>query len=36
MLYEEPDNAWANFALARSYVDLGRVDEARRLMTDPA
>lgn len=33
-LREEPGNAWASFALARSYVDLGQIEEARRLMTD--
>lgn len=31
-LQEDPNNAWARFALARLYVDLGAVDEARSLM----
>lgn len=31
-LKEDPNNAWARFALARLYVDLGAVDEARSLM----
>lgn len=31
-LRDDPDNAWARFALARLYVDLGAVDEARSLM----
>ncbi|MBC9249906.1 hypothetical protein A9179_06415 [Pseudomonas alcaligenes] len=31
-LRDDPNNAWARFALARLYVDLGAVDEARSLM----
>lgn len=32
-LREDPDKAWARFALARLYVDLGAVKEARSLMS---
>lgn len=31
-LRDDPNNAWARFALARLYVDLGAVDEARSLV----
>ncbi len=31
-LRDDPNNAWARFALARLYVDLGAVTEARSLM----
>src|SRR3989338_3705449 len=31
-LRDDPNNAWARFALARLYVDLGAVNEARSLM----
>lgn len=31
-LRDDPNNAWARFALARLYVDLGAVEEARSLM----
>lgn len=31
-LRDDPNNAWARFALARLYVDLGAVEEARSLV----
>lgn len=31
-LRDDPNNAWARFALARLYVDMGAVDEARSLV----
>lgn len=31
-LKDDPDNAWARFALARLYVDMGAIGEARSLM----